>query len=296
LPRSIDLLEQAIAIEPTWPLAHAALADAYNLAANNGVLPFADGYPKGIAAARRALKLDPELGQAHIALAFATWQLDRNWDGAEKGFRRGIDLQPSYASAHHFYALFLVAKGRDAEGLAEIRKALELDPLSPRINTNYGDILRVIGRDAEAIAQYEKWVDADPRQALRGLVCVHVQRNEPAKALEVAARARKLIPELRIADRIQMLAMASAMKGDALPLIRRLDVEMQDSDIGATFVTLAAAYLVAGDEESAWDALLRSVPNLVPNLMILREPLLEPMRKDPRYQEILKEFNLQASP
>ena len=290
LNRSIDLLRQAIAIEPAWPLAHAALADAYNLAANNRVIEYEDGYRKGIASAREALELDGDLGQAHVALAFATWQLERNWGEAEKGFRRGIDLQPSYASAHHFYALFLVAQGRDAEGLREIRKALELDPLSPRINTNYGDILRTAGHEAEAIEQYEKWFDADPRQAVRGLVFAHVHRNEPGKALAAAARAGA-IPDFPSASHLHALATASATKRDALPLIRRLEAQ---SDPGQALITLAAAYVVAGDDESAWRTLRRAVPVVPPNQMFLREPIFERIRKDARYQEILRGLNLQS--
>ncbi|HEY8133041.1 MAG TPA: protein kinase, partial [Thermoanaerobaculia bacterium] len=215
--RSVDLLNEAIRIEPAWPIAYAALADSYNLLANNGVIAHDDGFPKGKNAARKALELDPDLGQAHAAMAFVLWQYDWDRTAADAQFRRAIDLQPSYAAAHHFYALFLVAFGRDAEGFAKIRKALQLDPLAPRINTNYGDMLRVTGREAEGVAQLQKWVAADPNQARTSLILAFAHLNKPSEAMKVANDAAAA--KQRSAKVLQALALACVRHKEALPFI-----------------------------------------------------------------------------
>src|SRR5205814_7068701 len=141
-----------------------------NMSANAAFIPRDSGYPNGIAAARKALELDPDLAQAHAALAVAAWQYRRDWAGADAEFRRALELQPGLAETHHFYAMYLSALGRDSAALAEIRRALELDPLAPRTNTNYGDLLRSAGRESEAIQKLQKSAAIDPRQSSRSLV------------------------------------------------------------------------------------------------------------------------------
>ena len=289
LRQSADLLQRVVAMEPEWPLAYAALADSYNILANNGFIPNKEGLSQGRAAARRALELDPDLAQAHAALAFTLWQYDRDWDAAEREFRKAIELQPSYASAHHFYALYLAARERDSEALAEIRKALELDPFSPRINTNYGDILRSIGRETEAIAQLEKWRILDSGQALRSLVFAYVHQRNPAEAVRVADEAAA--KSHSGSKMLQALALAASRPDVALPIIRELDRESAGTSNGGRLLTLSAAYVVAGHRERGWE-LLEKCLELTPTQFPLREPLLEPLRSDPRYPALLKKLGL----
>jgi hypothetical protein len=284
--RSVDLLNEAIRIEPAWPIAYAALADSYNLLANNGVIAHDDGFPKGKNAARKALELDPDLGQAHAAMAFVLWQYDWDRTAADAQFRRAIDLQPSYAAAHHFYALFLVAFGRDAEGFAKIRKALQLDPLAPRINTNYGDMLRVTGREAEGVAQLQKWVAADPIQARTSLILAYAHLNKPSEAMKIANDAAAA--KQRSAKVLQALALACVRHKEALPFIHQVEHEFMGTPYGRRIVP--AAYLVAGDQESAWNAFRRETEETGPTMFMLREPLYEPLRRDPRYPALLKKL------
>jgi TolB-like protein len=287
---SIGLLNQAIAIEPAWPLAYAALADAYNLAANNSAIPHAEGYPKGRAAARKALELDPNLGQAHAALAFGLWQFDHDWDAAGDEFRRAIELEPGVASTHHFYALYLSALGRDEEALSEIRKALELDPLAPRINTNYGDILRSAGHEEAAIVQLQNWIAADPFQALRSLVWAHVHRHESVRALEVARRADSL--HAPAANALTALATASLRGRAALPFVREMAADPRNIRVESSGYTIGAAYFLAGDTASGWRWMRRAAMRNPGNTMFLREPVLAPQRADPRWRDILTQFKL----
>ena len=293
LLRSVDLLNQAIALEPDWPLAHAALADSYNLLANNGYLSRNEGFTKGKAAARRALELDPDLGQAHAALAFALWQKDLAWEAADREFRKAIELEPSYASAHHFFAMYLTTVGKDSEGLAEIRKALELDPLSPRIHTNYGDILRSVGNETEAIAQLEKNRALDPLQALRSLVFAYVHQQRPAEAMKAADEAAAI--RHPVARQLQALAIASHRGKAALPLIHEVEGEMADSINMPKSLAVTAAYVVAGDHERAWKSFEPAGQLGIATHLYLREPLLEPLRKDPRYAEFLAKLKFPSS-
>jgi tetratricopeptide (TPR) repeat protein len=292
LKRSVVLLNQAIAIEPAWALAYAALADSYNVMADNGRVAPEVGFPNGENAARKALELDPDLPQAHVALAFDLWQYDRERNAADVEFRRALELQPSYGEAHYFYALYLVAFGKDAEGLAEIRKALELDPLSPRFNTNYADILRMTGHEAEAIVKLQKCVAADPIGARWALLRAYVHLNKPAEAMRTADEAAAA--KHPSAKFLQALALASLRHQEALPFIHDVEREFRQRNvIGPPRAhALAAAYLVAGDRESAWKWFERAGQLGGPVIGLLREPLFEPLRRDPRYPALLEKLRL----
>ena len=136
LQKAVTYFEHAIAKQPDYALAYAGLADGYGLLPGYSMLPASEALPKSRAAAEKALQLDPELAEPRTALANVAQNLDWDWAGAEDQYRRALDLSPSYATAHHWYALYLAGLGRTQEALKEIRRAQELDPLSPIIASN----------------------------------------------------------------------------------------------------------------------------------------------------------------
>src|SRR5205085_2189901 len=137
-PKAVTYFSQAIERDPTYALAYSGLADTYALMSDYSILPPNEAMPKARAAAERALALDPQLAEAHTSLAFVRMAYDWKWDEAGQEFQRAIELNPNYATAHQWYASYLVQVGRFGEALSEIRHAQELDPLASIISANAG--------------------------------------------------------------------------------------------------------------------------------------------------------------
>ena len=161
--KAIEHFNQAIEKDPNYTLAHAGLADSYILLGAFGLLPPKEAYAKAREAATKALEVDDTLGEAHNALAAVKSSYDWDRPGAEREYKRAIELNPGYATAHQWYGELLSdALGRHEEGLAEINHAQQLDPLSLIINAVHGRILLGAGRDDLAIEQLRKTLEMDP--------------------------------------------------------------------------------------------------------------------------------------
>src|SRR5262249_4162112 len=127
----------------------------------NYVAP-SESFPKAKAAARRALEIDPDLAVARTALGYALLYYDWDWAGAEREFKRAIELDPNYPTAHQYYGNFLVAVRRFDDCIAEVRLAVELDPLSLILSASLGYGLHMAGREAEALSQLVKTLEMEP--------------------------------------------------------------------------------------------------------------------------------------
>jgi len=136
LQKGIGYFQQAIEKDPTYALAYAGLADCYAVLFLYAGLPSSENFPKAKAAASKALEIDDTLAQAHAALAFTHEVFYWDFSAAEKEYRRAIELDPKYPTAHHWYSLYLSGLGRYEQAIAEAERAYELDPLSPIISTN----------------------------------------------------------------------------------------------------------------------------------------------------------------
>jgi TolB-like protein/Tfp pilus assembly protein PilF len=162
LKKAADYLNQAIAADPAHALAYAGLADAYVLMPFYGAGTPQECYPKAKTAAKKALEIDETLAEAHVALAEAMRVGDLDLAGAEKEFRRGLELDPNYANGHHWYGNgVLTALGRFDEAIAEMKRALELDPLSLIINADLGTTYFFARRYDAAVEQYRKTLEMD---------------------------------------------------------------------------------------------------------------------------------------
>jgi eukaryotic-like serine/threonine-protein kinase len=162
LHRAIEYFSEATERDRNYALAHASLAESYILLGEFSLLPAREAYAKAREAATKALELDDTLAEAHNALATVKADYDWDWPGAEREFRRAIELNPSYATAHQWYGELLAELGRHEEALAEIKRAQQLDPVSLIINGVSGRILMSAGRDDLAIEQLQKTLEIDP--------------------------------------------------------------------------------------------------------------------------------------
>ncbi len=191
LTTSIRLFQQAIDRDPAYALAHAGVADSYTILGYYSAMEPRKAFPRAKAAATRALAIDDTLAQAHSSLAFAQVLYDWDWQGAEQGFRRTFELHPGYATAHHWYAEYLVWTGRHDEAVAEAKKALEIDPLSLIINTLVGWVDYYTRRNERAIRKLRKTLELDPTFAPANfwLALAHARAGQLDEARTAIERA-----------------------------------------------------------------------------------------------------------
>jgi serine/threonine protein kinase/Tfp pilus assembly protein PilF len=162
LNNAIEFFEKAIETDPDYALAYAGLSDAWGAVGWYRYASLKTSFEKAKEAAIKALEIDNTLAEAHTSLAHVLEAYYWDWQEAEKEYRRAIELNPRYPTAHHWYSLFLMTLGRPDEAVAEAKKALEMDPLSLIINENVGDILRLARRYDEAIEQLQRTLELDP--------------------------------------------------------------------------------------------------------------------------------------
>lgn len=186
--RALRYYEQAVDRDPGYAEAHAAIADVYNLmgAYDYGMIPPDSAYPRARMAATRALSISPNLSDAHAALAMTTFAYDRDWAAADESFREALHLDPRNTQARHWYALFLATRGREAEAMEEIGRALALDSLSPIMHTSRARQHYFRRHYDLARTGYEKAlaIDGSFFTALHGLGLVFVKQERFDDALQ----------------------------------------------------------------------------------------------------------------
>jgi tetratricopeptide (TPR) repeat protein len=160
--KAIHYFQQAVEKDPSYALAYAGEADSYVLLGWNSYLPPQEVFPKGKAAARMALQLDPDLPEAHASLAALLWLHDWRWEEAQVEFKRSLQLDPTYPTANHWYAEYLMTMGKHAEVMARVKRGQELDPLSLIINVAVGWAFYNDRRYEEGIEQLRRTVELDP--------------------------------------------------------------------------------------------------------------------------------------
>ena len=167
LDKAVKYYEEAIRMDPEYPLPYAGLSEAFALIAlGYGALPSKEAYPKSKEAALKALELDEELAEAHTSLAFVKQYFELDWPGVEKGFKRAIELNPGYAPAHQWYGEYLFIKKMWDESYREIQLAIELDPLSYIIRNELGWFYHYQQKLDFAIVEYRKVIEMAPDYAV----------------------------------------------------------------------------------------------------------------------------------
>lgn len=284
--KAYDYFQQAIKIDPKYAQAYAGLADAYLLEPD--VLP-KGGHPKVYAL--KAFELDNMLAEAHTSLAYIMSAVEWNWAGADAEFRRAIDLNPNYVTAHHWYAYHLVSMGRLEEALAEIKRAREIDPLSPIINTDVGHILYFSKRYDEAVEQYHKVLEMESGFSIAHwrLGEVLLQNGMFDEAIAELLKAREMFgsdnPNMNV-----WLGYAYAVSGrreKALKLFRRVK-ENLNPDYGVAIIRAGL-----GEKDQAFAALREACrAHSAPMAVYKVEPMFAKLRSDPRHTEVLRCMNL----
>jgi adenylate cyclase len=294
LVQAVAYFEQAIARDPRFAQAFAGLADAYVLLPGYSVTKSSEAWPKGRAAAERALALDSTLAEAHTTLAYGKFLFESDWRAAEQGFRRAIALNPGYATAHHWYGDFLGGRGNLEGYLQELRRAEALDPLSRQIGTEVGRALYALRRNDEAVAQLQQVLRADPAFAGAHVTLgrVYIQQGRLAEAIGEFQKAVEL--RGRNALDIAYLASAYAVAGkrsEAQRLLVELEGRSRREHVPPT--VLAIVYIGLGQHGRAFDLLDRAVAEHDGWFAeFIFHPTYDPLRSHPRYAGLLQALGL----
>jgi tetratricopeptide (TPR) repeat protein len=242
----------------------------------------------------RALELDDTLAEPHVSLAWVKFRFDWDWAAADAEFKRAIELNPRYATAHHWYSYYLSAMGRLDEARAEIRKAEELDPLSLIISATVGQI-SYYGRDYDlAIEQLEKTLELDQGfgHAHRVLGEAYRRRGRLEEAVAEMQKALTLSGGSRIYYLAQLgnAYAAAGRKGEALKILDELQALSRNRYISPT--SLAIVYIGLGDADNALSWLERVYEDRshMPTEFLV-EPLFDGLRSQPRFQDLVHRMN-----
>lgn len=284
--------EKSIDLDPTYALAYAGLADTYSMLAFHRGSP-AEVMPKARAAAQRAIELDPLLGEGYSSLGLVYITYDWKWAEAEAALRRGLELNPRYASAHHAYAVYLGMVGRSEEALREIRTASELDPLALAVYLDQAWIHYTRNELPLAIETARKAIRHDPRSPLaRYELSWYLDHSRQyAEAIDVYEAGLRL----QEVDTTALKALRDALReGESTYLRKKLELLEAAAQ---PHTTLAAAELQLGDKEAAIAHLERAYEKHERDLIYLKtSPTYAALRGDPRFQALLRKigFPMQA--
>ena len=298
LDKAIHYFQAATEKDPHYALAYAGLADCYGIlgAAIVGTIPTSEVAPKANAAAIKAVELDPMLAETQTALATVQFNYDWNWPASETGFRRAIQLNPSYATAHQRYSLYLIAMGRTEESLAEIYRARSLDPLSLSMNLSLGWRLYMARRYDEAIAQLHDTIEMDPTYLLAHIVLgqCYEQKGEFSQAIAEFQKAASLSPDNPPA--VAALAHAYAVGGqrpEALKLLGELKAQSAHRYVSPFY--MASIYTGLGDREQALGSLQAAYDDRSNNMIFLSvAPEFDSLRSDPQFRNLLHRMGLET--
>lgn len=295
-PLAANYFQQAIAKDPKYARAYAALADSYALMSSYYVAPPEEITPKARAAALKALQLDNSLAEAHTALALITENYDWDWQTAEKEFRLAIQLDPNYPTAHHWYAEYLMWQGRFDEALAESERARQLDPLSLIIATDHGAILYYSRQYPSAIQEFRTILEINPGigRARALLLYSYLAAHQFDQAVNEIDKWHRTdnSPGTWV-----LQAYIFSRSGD-LPQARRLVASFEQANVhhrdDPTWVpSEILACLALGQKDQAFAALQRAFLDRSNTLTGLKvDPIYDPLRKDPRFQDLLRRVGL----
>ena len=294
LRKSADYFQQAIDLDPGYALAYAGLADSYNMLADYSVLPPKEAFPRAEAAAAKALEMDDTLSEAHTSMGFVKMGYDGDWAGADREYRRALELNPNYATAHQWYASYLVMMRRFDESIAEIKRAQELDPLSRIINANLGLHYYYARQYDQAIDQLRKTINLNPDFGLAYFYMGRAlsQKGMHKEAIAELQKARELSGE--DPETIAELGYAYAVAGrraEALAVLNELNALSARRYVLPYFI--ATIYTGLGDKDQAFAWLEKAYEQSHPGLALVNvDPKFDSLRPDPRFADLVRRIGL----
>ncbi|HJT80785.1 MAG TPA: tetratricopeptide repeat protein [Chthoniobacterales bacterium] len=292
--RSIEYFQQAIDKDPNYALAYFGLAEAHRSLAINADIASKDCLPQAIAAAKKALDIDPSVSEPHTSLSFSLVWYEWDWSNGEKQAQRAVDLNPNSAHAHFAMAHLLSNMAKHDQAIAEIARARQLDPVFPLYGALEGMILIHAGRDTEAAVKLQKWLEKEPNFWVTHLMLgkVQAQQGKTAEAIAELEKAAEL--SHGNSEAIGSIGYVAGMSGDkdrANAVLEQLKALSTQRYIPPYNVALVYAGL--GQDESALAELNRACDERDVRVTLLKvDPRWNSLRSDPNFAAILKRIGL----
>ncbi len=288
--RSIDLFRQAIKLDPDFALAHVGVAEAYSVMPSYPYMAPKEAMPQAKIAIAKALEIDPELPEAHTTSAVIAATYDWDWEKAEVEFKRSIELDPDIATTHHRYSwVFLSPMGRHEEAIAEMKKAMELEPLSLIQGANFAAVYMYANQFDLAVEQGRKTYELDPVFVTGKSWLCHSYNAKGMYGESLAISENE--PNFRLGVQLAYAYAKTGRKQQAQELIDKFK-ELEKSTYVVNY-WLAVSYAALGEKDAAFAELEKSFQArdwFLPRLKT--DPFLEPLKADPRFDELLKRLNL----
>jgi serine/threonine-protein kinase len=293
LLEAIKYFQEALEKEPRYALAYTGIADYYSILPFYSRLSPKDAFPQAKAAAKKALEIDEELAEAHASLAYVLAYYEWDWAGAEREFKRALELNPSYASAHHSYSRYLAARGRLEEATTEIERAQELDPLEILLKANKAMLAYFGGQYDQAIGELEVTLELNPDfpVAIWGLGLSYEQKGMYEKALASMQKTTSLSPSLNFKASLGHTYAAAGKRREAQEVIDLLVEKSKEKYVPSYYFALIYAGL--GEKDRAFDWLEKAVTERSTLLAYLQmDPRIAGLRSDPRFADIVRRIGL----
>jgi serine/threonine protein kinase/Flp pilus assembly protein TadD len=292
--QATSFFQEAIVKDPTYALAYAGLADCYTLRSDYGFLASEEGYPLAKGAVTLALKYDDSLAEAHTSLASIKAVTAWDWQGAENEYRRAIELNPNYPTAHHWYGAQLLLQGRFDEALRELKTAQQLDPLSLGINKDLAVTLLYARDYDKALEQCRKTLEIEPGFAVMStyIAQIYEMKQKYPEAVAELEKAHKANPEDN--EISYALGQAYALMGKKEEALK-ISNELKQPGKENVYLPKEEAYLdsLLGEKERAIAILQKAAEKHYLAVAELKmDPRLDDLRKDSRITEILQKIGM----
>ena len=294
LQKGIEYFSQAINLDPAYAAAYAGLADSYNIIGFYNFQSPLEACPKAKAYARKALEIDPMLAEALTALGWSQTFFDWNFEAAEAQYQQALEINPRYATTHHYRALQLVAMGRFDEGIEAVRRALELDPLTLIFNATLGGLLYFARRFDESLDQHRRTIEMDKSFPLTYAYMSGplIQKGETGQAVDFCRKAYELSGESSYASSMLAYSLSAAGKHDeARRTIDELVSLSATRYVSSYHIALPYAGLGDADHAIIW---LEKAFEERDNWMVWLgvHPGFDAIRTDPRFQALIRRVGL----
>lgn len=296
LKKSIEYFELAILSDADYALAHAGLADCYNVLGFYSALPPSEAFSKAKLAAIKALEIENTLAEAYASLAYALSHYDWEWAAAEQKYQRALELNPNYATAHQWYGWYFALLGRFPEGISEMKQAQERDPLSLVINSAMGWVFYLARDYDQAVGQYRKTLEMDPNFYLAHLWLgrAYEQKGEYAEAISELQKAKMLADTPETLSALGHVYAISSRRGDAIKILNELTELTRRRYVSPYF--MATVYAGLDDKDQAFLWLERACEERSFGLVYLKvDPILDVLRADSRFTELLRRIGLTST-
>jgi TolB-like protein/Tfp pilus assembly protein PilF len=286
--KSLECFEEALRLDPGLAAAHDGICDAHTMLACRGMAAAVESFHKAKAAAREAIRMDPELGEGYASLAHVRLH-DWDWVGLENEFEQAVELNPGYAIAHYWYAEYLMAMGRTEQAVARVQHAWGLDPLNSVINASVG-MIRYLAHDYDgALAALRRGLEIDPTHHVShlrvGLACL--QKGLVREGIGAMQRAVELSGGST--EALAGLAQAHAVCGDRAAMETLVQQLVASGDRYVSPYNMARAFGAAGDGRRALEWLERAYQEHNPDLIELtREPSFRSLWSEEKFRQLAR--------